>query len=100
MSFLPWRGRLSEMARVRRIVEVLFRNGLGFMVQQLALDRFLPRWWRRQNIQADEGIGLDVRAPRPTAQPRRQVQRERDRQPSATHQQRQVDRGMTMPQGS
>jgi ubiquinone biosynthesis protein len=38
---------------VRQISEVLIRNGLGFMVGQLALDRFLPRIWRRQPVRAD-----------------------------------------------
>jgi ubiquinone biosynthesis protein len=55
-TLFPWRGRLAEIARVRRVIEVLARNGLGFMVQQLALDRFLPRWWRRQTIRADETV--------------------------------------------
>jgi ubiquinone biosynthesis protein len=45
------------MSRVRTIVEVLIRNGLGFMVEQLALDRFLPPLWRRQSVRADEGVG-------------------------------------------
>jgi ubiquinone biosynthesis protein len=32
------------------------RNGLGFMVEQLALDRFAPGFWRRQRIRADEEV--------------------------------------------
>jgi ubiquinone biosynthesis protein len=58
MSFqFPWRRRVAEIARVRRIIEVLIRNGLGFLVQQLALDRFLPRFLRRQTVRADEAVG-------------------------------------------
>ena len=56
-SFFPFRRRLAEIARVRRIIEVLIRNGLGFLVEQLALDRFLPRIWRRQTVRADQAVG-------------------------------------------
>ncbi|MGC9334449.1 MAG: ABC1 kinase family protein, partial [Anaerolineae bacterium] len=28
--------------------------GLGFMVEQLALERFMPRFWRRRRVRADE----------------------------------------------
>jgi ubiquinone biosynthesis protein len=52
--FFPWRRRVAEIARVRRVIEVLIRNGLGFMVEQLALERFLPRLWRRHPVRADE----------------------------------------------
>jgi ubiquinone biosynthesis protein len=57
VSFFPLRRRLAEMARVRRISEVLVRNGLGFLVGQLALDRFLPRFWRRRPVRADQAVG-------------------------------------------
>ncbi len=57
MSFFPFRRRLAEIRRVRRIIEVLVRNGLGFLVEQLALDRFLPRFWRRQRVRADRAVG-------------------------------------------
>jgi ubiquinone biosynthesis protein len=50
----PWQRRLAEIARVRHIIEVLVRNGLGFLVEQLALRRFLPRFWRRHTVRADE----------------------------------------------
>jgi ubiquinone biosynthesis protein len=56
-SLFPFRRRLAEIARVRRIIEVLIRNGLGFMVEQLALDRFVPRIWRRQTVRADQAVG-------------------------------------------
>ncbi|MBN1661554.1 MAG: AarF/ABC1/UbiB kinase family protein [Anaerolineae bacterium] len=51
--FFGWRRRMAEMMRVRHIIEVLIRNGLGFVVELLALDRFLPRFWRRRPIRAD-----------------------------------------------
>jgi ubiquinone biosynthesis protein len=57
MSFFPLRRRLAEIARGRRITEILVRNGLGFMVQQLALDRFVPRFWRRRSVRADDAVG-------------------------------------------
>lgn len=56
-SLFPFRRRLAEIARVRRIIEVLVRNGLGFLVEQLALDRFVPRIWRRQMVRADQAVG-------------------------------------------
>jgi ubiquinone biosynthesis protein len=46
----PFRRRIAEIGRVRRITEVLVRNGLGFLVSQLALDRFLPRFMRRSQV--------------------------------------------------
>jgi ubiquinone biosynthesis protein len=45
---------MAEIARVRRVIEVLIRNGLGFMVQQLALERFIPRFWRHRPVRADQ----------------------------------------------
>jgi ubiquinone biosynthesis protein len=57
VTFFPFRRRLAEIARVRRITEVLVRNGLGFLVEQLALDRFVPRFWRRRTVRADEAVG-------------------------------------------
>ncbi len=36
MPILSFRRRLAEIGRVRRIIEVLVRNGLGFLVEQLA----------------------------------------------------------------
>ncbi len=43
---LSIRQRYQEIVRVRRVTEVLARNGLGFLVDQLELPRFLPRGWR------------------------------------------------------
>ncbi len=52
--FFPWRRRVAEIRRVRHITEVLIRNGLGFMVEMLALERLLPRFWRRPPVRAEE----------------------------------------------
>ena len=57
MSFFPLRRRLAEIARARRITEILVRNGLGFLVQQLALDRFVPRFLRHRPVRADDAVG-------------------------------------------
>jgi ubiquinone biosynthesis protein len=55
LSFLfSWRRRIKEITRVRRVIEVLVRNGLGFLVEQLALDRFVPRLWRRRRLRAEQ----------------------------------------------
>jgi len=52
----PWRQRVTEIARVRGITQVLVRNGLGFLVEQLGLDRWLPRLWRSQTGRADQSV--------------------------------------------
>ncbi len=52
----PWRQRVAEIARVRGIAQVLVRNGLGFLVEQLGLERWLPRLWRRQTGRADQAV--------------------------------------------
>jgi ubiquinone biosynthesis protein len=57
MSFFPLHRRLAEIRRVRRLIEILVRNGLGFMVEQLALERFVPRFLRRRRVRADAGVG-------------------------------------------
>jgi ubiquinone biosynthesis protein len=57
VSWFPFRRRLAEIARVRRIIEILIRNGLGFLVEQLALDRFVPRFLRRRRYRADQAVG-------------------------------------------
>jgi ubiquinone biosynthesis protein len=57
VSWFPFRRRLAEIARVRRIIEVLVRNGLGFLVEQLALERFVPRFLRRRRVRADQAVG-------------------------------------------
>jgi ubiquinone biosynthesis protein len=54
MAFpFPLRRRIAEIRRARHITEVLIRNGLGFLVSQLALDRFVPGFMRRRAVRAD-----------------------------------------------
>lgn len=55
--WFPLRRRVAEIRRVRRVIEVLVRNGLGFLVGQLALDRLVPRFWRRKPQRADHDVG-------------------------------------------
>ena len=57
MPVFPLRRRLGEISRLRHITEILVRNGLGFLVQQLALERFIPRFLRRRTVRADESVG-------------------------------------------
>ena len=47
--FVPFRFRqpYEEIVRLRAIAEILFRNGLGFVAEQLDLARFLPPWRHR-----------------------------------------------------
>ena len=57
MAFpFPGRRRIADIARIRRIAQVLVSNGLGFLVEQLGLDRRLPRLWRRHAGRADEAV--------------------------------------------
>lgn len=42
------RGPLPEIARTRRIAEVLVRNGLGFFVEMTGLGSLVPFWRSRQ----------------------------------------------------
>jgi len=51
-SRLFLRGPAAEIARARRIAEVLIRNGLGFLAESTALTRFVPRW-RARTVEAD-----------------------------------------------
>jgi len=45
----------EDIVRLRRIAEVLLRNGLGFLVEQLDLTRFLPRW-KQRGIAAEDRV--------------------------------------------
>jgi ubiquinone biosynthesis protein len=45
---MPFRRQYAEIARAREIAEVLIKNGLGFVVEQLGLARFLSVWRRRR----------------------------------------------------
>jgi ubiquinone biosynthesis protein len=58
MGIFNWRIRqqIRELGRARAIAEVLIRNGLGVMVDQLELGRFIPRGWRRRAEKADEEL--------------------------------------------
>jgi ubiquinone biosynthesis protein len=50
---LPFRIRqpYEDIVRLREIAEVLLRNGLGFLAQQLDLTRFLPPWRQRGAVE-------------------------------------------------
>jgi ubiquinone biosynthesis protein len=49
-SYVPLQRRYQELVRTRHIAEILARNGLGFLVEQLGLSRFLPAWGRRRML--------------------------------------------------
>ncbi|HUT20163.1 MAG TPA: AarF/UbiB family protein, partial [Anaerolineae bacterium] len=48
--------QIRELNRLRHIAEVLARNGLGFLLDQTELGRFLPRGWRRRVERADQEL--------------------------------------------
>jgi ubiquinone biosynthesis protein len=54
-NLLPFRIRqpYEDIVRLRQIAEVLLRNGLGFLVEQLDLTRFLPPW-RQRKVTAED----------------------------------------------
>jgi len=61
------RRQIRDLNRVRHIAEVLIRNGLGAILDQLDLVRFLPQGWRRRAEQAEEKlqrVSLPVRVRR------------------------------------
>ncbi len=45
---LPFRRQYQEIARARHIAEILAKNGLGVLIEQLGLTHFLPTFWRRK----------------------------------------------------
>lgn len=55
-----WRRPYAEIVRFRQIAEILLRNGLGFLVERLELDRFIPPWRRRAAQAAGPVAGLSV----------------------------------------
>ncbi len=57
---LTFRRQYAEIARAREIAEILVKNGLGFVVEQLGLTRFLSRWRRRRVEAASEASALLV----------------------------------------
>jgi ubiquinone biosynthesis protein len=48
--------QIREFNRARHIAEILIRNGLGALLGQLELSRFLPQGWRRRAERADEAL--------------------------------------------
>ena len=50
----------DEITRARHILEVLVRNGLGFLVESLGLTRVLPRWRKRYLQEGAAASGLSV----------------------------------------
>ncbi|MFZ5917268.1 MAG: ABC1 kinase family protein [Chloroflexota bacterium] len=49
----PFRRQYAEIARAREIAEILIKNGLGFVAEQLGLTQFLSAWRRRRVDGAD-----------------------------------------------
>jgi ubiquinone biosynthesis protein len=56
MALPFWKRPGIEFARASHITEVLIRNGLGFIVEQAGLRRFVPRW-RKRRLEADAQAG-------------------------------------------
>jgi ubiquinone biosynthesis protein len=48
--------QIRELSRLRHIAEILARNGLGMLLDQTELGRFLPRGWRRKMERPDRDI--------------------------------------------
>ena len=48
--------QIQELNRARHIADVLIRNGLGVMLDQLDLSRFLPQGWRKRAERAEEEL--------------------------------------------
>jgi ubiquinone biosynthesis protein len=48
--------QIRELARVRSIAEILIRNGLGMLLDQLELGRFVPRGWQRRAERVDQEL--------------------------------------------
>jgi len=59
---LPFRVRqpYEDIVRLRRIAEILLRNGLGFVVEQLDLTRFLPPWKQRSVTAEDRASKYSI----------------------------------------
>ena len=53
---LPLGQQIRELNRFRSIAEILARNGLGMLLDQTELGRFLPRGWRKRAEKADEEL--------------------------------------------
>jgi ubiquinone biosynthesis protein len=48
--------QIRDLNRARHIAEILVRNGLGMMLDQLELARFVPGNWRRRAARAEEEL--------------------------------------------
>ena len=48
--------QIREFNRARHIAEILIRNGLGAILGQLELSRFLPQGWRRRAEKVEEEL--------------------------------------------
>ena len=57
---LPLGQRIQELNRLRHIAEILARNGLGMLLDQTELGRFLPRGWRKRLEQDAEIEKLSI----------------------------------------
>lgn len=57
---LPLGQRIQELNRLRHIAEILARNGLGMLLDQTELGRFLPRGWRKRLEQDTEIEKLSI----------------------------------------
>ena len=58
---IPFRRQYAEIARAREVAEILIKNGLGFVAEQVGLSRFLSIWKRRRVDEATSEVsGLSV----------------------------------------
>ncbi|MCD6519664.1 MAG: AarF/ABC1/UbiB kinase family protein [Anaerolineae bacterium] len=55
-----WKTRGAEITRIRRIIEVLIRNGLGFLVENTGLGRFISPWRARRVQPSAQAAGLTI----------------------------------------
>ncbi len=52
----PLGQQIQELNRLRNIAEILARNGLGMLLDQTELGRFLPRGWRKRAPKSEEEL--------------------------------------------
>ena len=50
----------EDIARLRQIAEILLRNGLGFLAEQLDLTRLLPPWRQARLAEGEEVSQLTI----------------------------------------
>ncbi|MBN1584387.1 MAG: AarF/ABC1/UbiB kinase family protein [Anaerolineae bacterium] len=53
---LPLGQQIQELNRLRNIADILARNGLGMLLDQTELGRFLPRGWRKRADKSEEEL--------------------------------------------